>query len=138
MFITPTPAFKALHHDVLQLFNESNFWDWPIASGDTVAFIAYFRFDDRDSARNYGKYLLTNGLAESFQLRSARRFMAAGFEIKVYGLSQKTLNELVEEFEARDWVNSVFFDGPRLEALYRALCDRDSLQADDYDSTWDR
>lgn len=127
--------FQTLHRDVLQLVSESNPYNWVIAPGDEKAFITYIRFDDLQSAINYGKNLVSCGWATEFTARSAKRF-EGGYEIKVRGLSQASLEKLVEEMEAKDWINGVFFDAAQLEELYQLHCDRRDLEADVYDSAW--
>ncbi len=128
--------FQTLHRDVLQLISESNPYNWAIAPGDEKAFISYFRFDDLQSATNYGKNLISCGWATEFNVRPAERFETGGYEIKVRGLSQVNLEKLVEEMEAKDWINGVFFDAAQLEAQYQLHCDRLDLEADVYDSAW--
>lgn len=124
------------HRNVLQIVTNSNPHNWPKGDeSDFCAFLAYFRFDDRYEAINYGNNLLKNGWAIDFEIREAKRF-DSGFEIKVRGLSESNLETLVREFEAQDWMNAVFFDGPALENAYQIERDRSDLEADHFDSSW--
>lgn len=127
--------FQTLHRDVLQLVSERNPYNWAIAPGDEKAFITYIRFDDLQSAINYGKNLIRCGWGSEFDARPVRRFELGGYELKIRGLSQANLEKLVEELEARVWLNSVF-DAAQLEAQHQLHCDRADLMADYYDSAW--
>lgn len=127
--------FKTLHRDVLQLVSESNPHNWVIAPGDEKAFIVYIRFNELRPAINYGKNLVCCSWATEFETRPAKRFELGGYELKIRGLSQANLQKLVEELEAQDWINGMF-DAAQLEAQHQLHFERQTLEADHFDSAW--
>ena len=90
--------------------------------------VAYFAFDDWDSAHNFFKSITDKHLCSRAKVRESERFLSQPWEVKVWGMSESTLLKLIERDRCRkpkslplppirrDWSLSESYDAIAYEA----------------------